>query len=170
MLRLKLTVLSATTALLAWTPFSPAVAAGPLLVPWAVGHLVGAAARLAAVPLIASSAMSAAGAAPPPAGLPPYYASPAYYGSPAYSLPGYYASAEYSPPQRFYASPAPYGAYYGWRQPYYAPPIYRGPAHSVGPMQRFSQPARGYSAPGMRYSGSYGRQIFGSSRAFAHWR
>lgn len=176
MFRFKLTVLSAATATLAWMPSSPAAAAGPLLVPWAVGHLIGAAARLAAVPLIAGSTMRAQG--PPSAEAasynvsPGYYASAGYYAFPGNSPPGYYGSPAYFSPPPYYIPPRPAGAYYGWPQHTYPAPApgYRGPAPYLRPMPQFPEPRRGYSAPGMRYSGTYGGQVFGPSRAFAHRR
>jgi hypothetical protein len=168
MFRFKLTVLSAATAILAWMPPSPAAAAGPLLVPWAVGHLIGAAARLAAVPFIAGSTMRAQ--APPSAEAASYYASPGYYVSSGYSPRGYYASPAYSSPPPYYVPPRTAGAYHGWPQYYYPALGYRGPAPYLRPMPQFPDPRRGYSAPGMRYSGPYGGQVFGPSRAFAHRR
>lgn len=163
--RFKLTALAAATATVACVPLTPAAAAGPLIVPWALGHLIGAAARLATLPIIAASAASSAGPPVPPVGSGTYYASPGYYAPPAY-----YGSAGYYAP-RGYASPGYYsGAYNGSPQRYYPASAYRGPAPYVGAMQRYPAPNRGYYAPAMRYSGSYGGPGFSRSRGFTYRR
>ena len=72
------------TALLC-VPMAPAMAAGPLLfAPWLLGgHVLGAVARLATLPLVVASAVTSA---PPPAVAysPPggYYGQPTYYPPP----------------------------------------------------------------------------------------
>ena len=76
------TAFAATASALLCVPMAPAMAAGPLLfAPLALGgHVLGAVARLATLPLVAASA---AWSAPPPAAeySPPggYYGQPAYY-------------------------------------------------------------------------------------------
>lgn len=159
--KLKLTGLSAATVALACLPLSPAVAGGPLLVPWAVGHLVGAAVRLATLPIAIASAASAA-SQPPPGAPGGYYSPGAYYPPPGYyTHPGYYA-----PPASYYAPPA---SYYGGWQHYYSAPVHYGAPAYVEPLR--SQPwLRGYYSPSMRYSGSYGRPLFNGSRGVANRR
>jgi len=150
--KLKLTavaVLTATASLLT----APAVA-GPWLAPWALGHVIGAAARLATRPIIAASAASAAGQ-PRPVPLP--------YGTPApvqYAAAGYYGPPAYGPPPAYYA---PRFGYYG------VPPVsvYRSRSPYVAAMPLLSSR---YSAAGMRYSGAYGRAAFSPSRGFAYRR
>jgi hypothetical protein len=162
---MKRTALAAVTVTLACVPLTPAAAAGPLLLPWAVGHVIGAAARLATLPLAVASAASASA---PPA----YAAGPAYAAASGYNtVPGaYYASPGY------YRQPGGYARYYAAPAPYYfaprysaAAPIYRSAAFS-GPWARFPDSRRGYSAPGMRYAGAYGGQHFGRSRGFSYRR
>jgi hypothetical protein len=146
--KLKLTVLAAAaTGVLLCVPAMPAAAAGPLLfAPWAVGHLIGAAARLAALPAIMASA--AISAQQPPGS---YGAAPAYGAAPG----GYYAPpAYYQRSQGYYPAAA-----YGRAAPYYA-----------RPMPRSYEPARGYYAPGIRYSGSYGAHVSYQSRGFGYRR
>jgi len=78
---LKQTAVIATAGTLLCLPMTSALAAGPLLfAPWLLGgHVLGGLARLAAVPLVAASALSA----PPPATA---YSPPSgYYGQPSYS-------------------------------------------------------------------------------------
>jgi hypothetical protein len=73
----KRTALLAVIASFAFLPLTPAAAAGPLLIPWAVGHVIGAAARLATLPFVVASAASA-GAPPAYAGAPAYPPAPNY--------------------------------------------------------------------------------------------
>ena len=152
--KLKLTEVAAVATALASLPTAPAVA-GPWIAPWALGHVIGAAARLATRPIIAASAASAAGQPRPAAPLaygapaPLQYAAPSYYGPPAYGLPPAYYT--------------PRVGYYG------APPVsvYRNPASYVPAMPL---PSARYSVTGMRYSGPYGRPVFNRSRGFAYRR
>jgi hypothetical protein len=153
---LKRTVFAAAaTAALLSLPITPAVAGGPLLfAPWALGHVIGAAARLATLPLVVAS--EAASALEP---LAPYPPTPGYYGGPAaYHAPsGYYAS----PP--VYYAPAP--GYYPAPQAYYRPPLAYAP-----PMPRLYASARGYYSPRAPYSGSYGAHAFHRSGGFSYRR
>jgi hypothetical protein len=161
---IKLTALAAITAILACLPLTPAAAAGPLFIPWAVGHVIGAAARLATLPLVVASAASA-GAPPAYAAAPPYPVTPGYNGVPG----AYYAPPVYYRQPGWYAPPG----YYGARTPYYSEPRYSAaPAYHpwAGAWGRFPEPRRGYSAPGMRYAGSYGGPGFGRSRGFTYRR
>jgi hypothetical protein len=169
MLRLKFTALvAAAVTAVAGLSSAPAHAVGPFLfAPWALGHLIGAAARVAALPLVVGAAAASAAYGAPAEGLAPYPAasgySPGCYGPPAaYSPPAYYAPpATYYPPAYgpAYYGPAYYGsayygpAYYGSAAPYYAP----GVVHS--PMRRFYGWPRRYMASRMRYSGRYGAQV-----------
>jgi hypothetical protein len=152
--KLKLTALAAATVTLACLPLTPAVAGVPLLAPWAVGHLVGAAVRLATLPIAITSAASAAAQQPP-------VAPGAYYGPIAY-----YPTPEYYPQRGYYAPPASY--YGGWQHYYSAPSHYARPAY-VEPL-RFQPPHGGYYSPSMRYSASYGRPVFNGSRGIANRR
>jgi hypothetical protein len=148
---LKQTVLAAAaTAALLCIPAKPAAAAGPLLfAPFALAHVIGAVATLAAV--------SAAYGAQQPAPAPGYGAGPdGYYAPPAYAPPAYaapaYAPPVYAPPAGYY--PAPQAYYRPAPRAYYLP----SPSYAV-PMQRFYQQPRGYYAPRVRYSGSYGAHL-----------
>ena len=153
-----------TVTTLACLPITPAAAAGPLFIPWAVGHVIGAAARLATLPLVIASAATA--------GAPPAYgAATAYAAAPGYNTvsgayyapPMYYRQPGWSVPPGYYAAPTPY-----YPEPRYsAAPFYRP---SAGAWGRFPEARRGYSAPGMRYAGSHGGQIFGRSRGFSSRR
>jgi hypothetical protein len=135
MLRSKFAIVLATAATaVSGLQSAPAHAAGPLLfAPWALGHLLGAVARAAAVPLVAGAAAASASYGAPVAGYPP--------------APGYY----YGPPVTYYR-PA---------TPYYAPPGNGGSAgYYAPPLTRWHQAPRGYyAAPRMRYSGLYGAQV-----------
>lgn len=154
MSNLKLTALAAVTVTLACLPLTPAAAAGPLLAPWAIGHLVGAAVRLATLPIAIVSAASVA-AQPPPAAPGAYYGPSTYY--PPY---GYYVQPAYH---------APPASYYGGWQHYYPAPIHYAPPAYVEPW-RSQPPHRGYYSPSMRYSGSYGRPVFNGSRGIVSRR
>jgi hypothetical protein len=146
---------AAATAALLCLPVTPAAAAGPLLfAPWALGHIIGAGARLATLPLVVASA--AASAAQPQA---PYPPTPSYYGGPAgyYAPPNYYAR-----PPVYYAQPS---GYYPAPQAYYRPTLAYAP-----PMPRFYAQPRGYYAPRTPYSGSYGAQVFSRSGGIAYRR
>jgi hypothetical protein len=130
-------------------PTTPAAAAGPwIFAPWALGHVIGAAARLATLPLAIASA--AANAQQPAA---PYPAGPGYYGAPGsyYGPPNYYAR----PPAAYYAQPP---GYYPAPQAYYRPALAYAP-----PMQRFYAQPRGYY-------GSYGAQFLHRSGGFTYRR
>jgi len=136
---LKQTVLAAAaTAALLCIPMKPAAAAGPLLfAPFALAHVLGAVATLAA-------ATAAYGAQQPPTGPAPGYAGgPGGYYAPPYGSPAY------APPTGYY--PAPQAYYRPASRAYYLP----APSYAV-PMQRFYQQPRGYYASRVRYSGSYG--------------
>jgi hypothetical protein len=164
--KLKLTAISAIAVALASLIAAPAAVAGPWLAPWALGHVIGAAARLAALPIIAASAASSAGQPPPVTPAP--YAYGAGYAPPPVGYPsaGYYGPpAYYVPPPAYYA-PSPVGYYGGPR--YYPAAAYRNPA-PYGAMPRPQSFPR-YSVAGMRYSGAYGGAIFSRSRGFAHRR
>jgi len=152
--RLKPAVLAIAGAVaLASLPITPAAAAGPLLfAPWAIGHALGAMARLATLPLVAAAQFQ------PPAA----YPSGAPYGGPPQ---GYQpqAPAYYPPQQGYYPAPQPY---YSAPQPYYAaPPAYyaaprayygAAPGYGYAPAApRFYGPPRGDYAPRARYAGSY---------------
>jgi hypothetical protein len=162
-------LLLGATATFAFLPLTPAAAAGPLLVPWAIGHVIGAAARLATLPLVVASAASAGVPGPyagAPAYAPNYNAVPgSYYPPPYYRQPGYAPSAYYAAPAPYYAAPVPY--YAAPRYP--IAQVYR-PATFAGSWGRYPEPHRGYSAPGMRYAGSHGGQVFGRSRGFSYRR
>lgn len=161
--KLKLTVTAVATALIL-LPAAPTAVAGPWLAPWVLGHVVGAAARLATLPIVAASAITSA--AQPPPSVPPYqaayapapvgYASAGYYGPPAYYVPPAY----YTPPVGYYGSPPRY----------YPVSPYRAGAPYVGAVPR-PEPFPRYSAAGMRYADSYGRAaVFSRSRGFAYRR
>lgn len=158
-------LLVAGFATFAFLPLTPAAAAGPLLLPWAVGHVIGAAARLATLPLVVASA-AGAGAPPAYAGAPAYAAAPTYNAVPAgyYAPPGYYRQPGYAP-AGYYGAPTPY-----YLAPRYLPASTYRPAAFAGSWSRYPEPHRGYSAAGMRYAGSYGGQGFGRSRGFAYRR
>ena len=153
---LKQTVFAATAiAGLLWIPITPAAAAGPLLfAPWALGHAIGAAARLATLPLVLASAV--ASAQQPPAQYPP---ASGYYGGPAgyYAPPNYYARppADYAPPVEHYYAP----------QPYYRPAL-----AYARPMPSFYAPPRNYYAPRASSYGSYGAHVYPRSGSFAYRR
>jgi len=143
---LRQTALAATTAAaLVCIPIAPAAAAGPLLLaPWALGHVISAATRLATLPFAVASAAQTLASYPPPgygAGRPGYYAAPDYYAR----APAYYPGPQaYYPPVRYYD--------YARTTPrYYAPP-------------------RGDYAPRARYSGSYGSHVSYGSGGFAYRR
>jgi hypothetical protein len=176
---IKLTALAAAIVTFASLPVTPAAAAGPLLVPWAVGHVISAAARLATLPLVAASAASSAGPPVYPAGPrygaagagyppPAYYQQPAYYPQPVYSQPPvYYRPPAYYPAGGYYTAP---GTYY--LSPRYGPtPAYRTTTAFIGQPGRFSEsPRGGYYAPGMRYAPAYGGHSFGRARSFTYRR
>jgi hypothetical protein len=174
---IKLTALAAATVTLASLPVTPAAAAGPLLVPWAVGHLIGAAARLAALPLVAASAASSAG--------PPAYAAAPRYSAGGYPPPAYYQQPAYYPQSVYYQQPVyfrppayyPAGGYYTARGTYYgssryAPaPTYRSTTAFMGQPGRFPEsPRGGYSASGMRYAPAYGGHSFARAGSFTYRR
>jgi hypothetical protein len=143
---LKQTVLAAAaSAVLLYLPTRPATAAGPLLfAPWALGHVIAAAARLATLPQVAASA--AISAAQPAAPYPPnhgYYGGPAGYIAP----PNYYAG-----PPAYYAQPP---GYYPGPQAYYRPARAYAP-----PTLRFYVPPRSYYAPPTPYARFYGAPVF----------
>ena len=136
-------------------PIAPAAAAGPwIFAPWALGHVIGAAARLATLPLAIASATTY-----PQQAATPYPAGPGYYGAPGayYGPPNYYAR-----PAAYYAQPP---GYYPAPQAYYRPALAYAP-----PMQRFYAQARGYYAPPAPYSGSYGAQFMHRSGGFTYRR
>lgn len=154
---LKQTVLVvAATAALLYLPSRPAAAAGPLLfAPWALGHVIAAAARFAILPRVAASA--AISAAQPAAPYPPnqgYYGGPAGYRAP----PSYYAG-----PPAYYAQPP--GYYSPGPQAYYRPALAYAP-----PTLRFYAPPRGYYAPRTPYARSYGAPVFRRAGGFAYRR
>jgi hypothetical protein len=137
---------AATATLL--LPITPAAAAGPwIFAPWALGHVIGAAARLATLPLAIASA-----ATYPQQPVAPYPTGPGYYGAPG----GYYG------PPNYYAQPP---GYYPAPQAYYRPALAYAP-----PMQRFYAQPRGYYAPSTPYSGSYGAQFLHRSGGFTYRR
>jgi hypothetical protein len=150
---------AATTALAA-LPLTAANAAGPLVVPWILGHVIVAASRLATLPLAVASAASSA--AQPPGFYPqaPGYGPGAagYYAPRGYNpAPAYYAQPRLSAPAPRYSGPFPYGG---------------GAAFPSARSLPWMQPAaRGYYPPSMRYSRAYGAQVVGSSRGFnnRHW-
>jgi hypothetical protein len=155
---LKLTV-ATVAAVLAWLPAAPAAVAGPWLVPWALGHVIGAAARVATLPIIAASAASSAGPPPTPywtgyAAPPVHYPPAGYYGAPAY----------YVPPTAYHSAPV---GYYGGPQRGYPAYAYRSWAPYV---RAVPQPFARYSVPGMRYSEPYGGAVVARSRDFAYRR
>ena len=168
--KLKLAAAAALAIPLGSLLAAPAAVADPWRAPWVIGHVVGAAARLATLPLIAVSAAASAvaDAAPPEASghyAPPPgpYVSGGYYGPPGYYPP---PPAYYPPPPAYYAAPV---GYYGGPQRYYPTSAYRMPTPHLGggPVpEAFNR----YYAAGMRYSGSHGGQGFSPSRGFAHHR
>jgi hypothetical protein len=124
----------------------PAAAAGPLLLaPLVLRHVMGAAARLATLPLaVASGALSES--------------QPTEYpGAPAYGGPGGY----YARPNYYARTPT----YYRSSQVYYQP-AFSYPRTLARPYEQ----SRGYYAPRARYSGSYGTQSSYRSRGFAYRR
>jgi hypothetical protein len=147
MQRLRQTAFAVTAAAVLLGAPAAAVAAGPGLafLPFVLGrHVIGAAVRLATLPLAVASAALSNDEPPPPYSQSPGYsynrAPPNYYQPPYYrpSPPTYYAR-----PLGYY--PAPYA--YQHRTPYYAP-------------------ARGYYSPGVRnstYYGSHGPNRSGGS-------
>jgi hypothetical protein len=163
---LKLSAAAAVTAALVLLTTAPAAVAGPWLAPFVLGHVIGAAARLATLPIIAASAASSAGQPPPPVTPAPYwagyaappvrYASAAYYGPPAY----------YVPPPAYYTSPV---GYYGRPQRYYPASAYRTVPPYGGAAPRAEAFPR-YSVASMRYPDSYGRAVFSRSRGLANRR
>lgn len=109
---------------------SAPAASGPwLLAPWAVGHVIGAAARLATLPLVLASAAASVPYGPgyyprPDNSLAPYYSTaPTYYARPPYyaSAPAYYPRTPYYAGGPAYYPRAPYGG-----APYYGAASYRG--------------------------------------------
>ena len=176
--KFKLPAVSAVAAALASLTAAPAAVAGPWLAPWALGHLIGAAARLASLPIVAASVASSAGQPPPPVAPAPYgagyaatpagYAAAGYYAPPAYYVPqpAYYVPqpAYYVPPPAYYA---PSLAYYRGVPRYYAASAYRSPAPYRGTVP-LPEPFPRYSVAGMRYSGSYGGAVFSRSRGLTH--
>jgi hypothetical protein len=127
-------------------PVTPAAAAGPLLfAPMVLGHVLGAMARLATLPLLAGAQTPAPAYYPPQQG---YYAGPQPY-YPPYNQP-YYQPYYQPPPYGF--RPAPQ---------YYAPPRrdyvpYARYAGSHGPpiAQPYGGSGYGYGGSGYRYGGS----------------
>jgi hypothetical protein len=122
-MRTTLTVIS--VAALICSPIKPAVAAGPLLLApvAALGHAIGAAARLATLPLIAGSAQAAAAYSPTPgyyAGAPAYYAPvrPIYRPAPTYYAAPYGYYGIYGARRGDYSAYARYSANYGARLSY----------------------------------------------------
>lgn len=165
MVKIKLVALAVLTVTLTCLPMTTAVAAGPLLAPWIVGRLVGAAVRLATLPIVSAAAAGAAGQPPWPAS-PRYYGSGDYYASPPYyQPPAYYPYPRYMP--QGYGAPAV--SYYGGRQPHYYPGgVYRAPSGYAGPSR--APLGRGYYLPSVRYSGWHGRAVFGGSRGVGNRR
>jgi hypothetical protein len=146
---------------LAGLPITPAAAAGPLLfAPLALGHVLGAMARLATLPLISAAQFQA----PAPAGYP---AAPAYAAGPQ----GYYPPAQgYYPPAPAYYPPVQ--SYYPQASAYYAPrPVYYPPSPRYAPASpRFERPARGDYAPYARYAGSYAPHVAYRSGGYGYRR
>jgi hypothetical protein len=142
---------AATATLL--LPITPAAAGPWIFAPWALGHVIGAAARLATLPLAIASATTY-----PQQPAAPYAAGPGYYGAPGgYGPPNYYAR-----PPAYYPQPPGY---------YPAPQAYYGPALAYAPpMQRFYAQPRGYYAAPGRYLGSYGAQFMHRSGGFTYRR
>ena len=157
----KLTILAAATAALAILPTTPAAAAGPLLAPWAVGQLIGAAVQLATLPIVVASAVVSSVSQPAP----PYYPAPTYNEAPpAYCPPpGYYSPPPYYQPAGYYSSPGPYHS----ASRHGAPSVYYAPA---GSHSGFSGVFHGYSVAPMRYSAPYGAQGFRRSGGYTHRR
>jgi hypothetical protein len=139
---LKQIALAASAGALLCLPIAPAMAAGPLLLaPWLFGgHFLGAVARLATLPLVATPA---ALSTPPPQAA--YSAAARYYGQTAYYP---HPSAYYGATQAYYPGTVSY--------PYSAP--------------RYYGPPRGYYAPASRYSGYYGAQASYRSRGYSYRR
>jgi hypothetical protein len=139
---LKQTALTAMAGVLVCSPLTPAVAAGPLLFAPLIlgGRLIGAATRLATLPLIAASAAVSVPA--PPAA---YAAAGGYYAPPIYypRAPQYYGA-----PQAYYPAAGP--------NAYSAP--------------RYYPPSQRYYAPAPRYSGYYGAQAAYGSRGYSYRR
>jgi hypothetical protein len=144
--KFRLGALAAATIMLACLPSAPAAAAGPLLAPLIVGHVIGAAARVAASSIAAASMLGQPAA---PAAVP--YVAPGYYAAPA------------SPYYR------PSVVYQAWPSRYYAPSVYRAPARYVASAPRYPQGYRGYYAPSMRYSGLHGTPVYGT-RGYSYRR
>jgi hypothetical protein len=142
--KLKLTAVAAVATAFASLTIAPAAVAGPWLAPLLLGHVIGAAARIATLPF----ALASAGPAAAPATPAPYW-------------PGY--AAPRPPPSPYYAQRPAYLAppvgYYGGPRPYYPPPAYRGPA----------QYGRA-TVSGMHYPAAYGRAVAGQARGFAYRR
>jgi hypothetical protein len=163
MLKLKLTAAAAVATTLASLPAAPPAVAGPWLAPWALGHVIGAAARLATLPIVIASAASSATQPPPPVTPAPYSMG---YAPPPFAPPGYYGSpAYYAPPPTYYSGPV---FYPGGGQRYYSTSAYRMPVPYLGGV-RMPESFQRYSVAGMRYSGAYG-EGFSRSRGFAHRR
>lgn len=142
--KLKLTAVAALATFLASLATAPAAVAGPWLAPLLLGHVIGAAARAATLPMAVASATLG----PPPATPAPYWPG---YAAPPVPARGYYAQqpAYYAPP----------GHYYGGPRPYYPPSPYRNPA-----------PYGRAMASGIHYPAAYGRAGFGQARGFAYRR
>jgi hypothetical protein len=126
----QMAVAMAAIAGLLFVPVTNAVAAGPLLfAPLVLGHVLGAAARLATLPLALTSAAASQQQTsyPPSAG---YYAPPNDYARPPMYYPApqaYYppvrsyaqtAPRYYAPPRGYYAAPTRYSGYYGAQASY----------------------------------------------------
>jgi annexin A7/11 len=149
---IKRTVLAlASAAALTVLPIAPAAAAGPLLLdPLGLGHVLGAIARIATLPLIAAAQVQ-----PPDV----YPQAPAYYPPQQGYYPppqGYYLPQQvYYPPPQAYYPPAPE---YGYGRAYAYPPAlpsyyYRSPRGDYAPYARYA----GSYAPHFAYrSGGYG--------------
>ena len=146
---LKQTISSAAAiGVLVIAPIKPAAAAAPLL-PWALGHAIGAAVRLATLPLAIASSV-ASSQQPPASG---YYGEPENY----YPQPNYYARAP-----GYYARPP---GYYYAPQPYYRPALAYAP-----PMPRSYPQPHSYYAARAPYYGSHGANVYPRSGGFAYHR
>jgi hypothetical protein len=150
----KQTALAALTVTLVCTPITPAAAAGPLLIaPLLLGHVIGAMARVAALPFVAASSRA-------------WQQAPAYAAASGYDRapPGYYHA-----PSNYYAQPpvsyVPASRYYAGPQSYFRP----APSYAQA-MPRYYPPARGDYAPRARYSGAYGAHVPYRSNGFVYRR
>jgi hypothetical protein len=134
-------------------PIAPAAAAGPLLfAPMVLGHVLGAMARLATLPLLAASQIPAP-YYPPQQG---YYAGPQPSYQPSYSPPPAYYGA--GPPPQYYAPPrrdyVPYARYAGAYGPPFALP-YGGAGYRYGGSgYRYGGAGYRYGGSGYRYGGA----------------